>query len=149
MNKIKITEAGLKALLAEQKEIIEVKIPNNVLAIGHARAQGDLSENAEYASAKEVQGELNHRLKEINEILKYASVVTATGSEIVSLGNTVSLVYVDLNKEFTMQLVSTYETNPLENKFSDVSPLGEAILNKKVNDIVTVSNKKVRILSIS
>lgn len=149
MNKIIMTAEGMKNLLAEQKEIVEIKIPANTLAIGEARAQGDLSENADYAAARNVQAELNHRLNEINNILKVAKVVTETSKDVVSIGSLVKVHYLDIDREFTLQVVSTHETNPQKGKISNVSPLGERLIGSKVNDILEVKQQRVRVIHIN
>lgn len=148
MSKILLTEEGLRNLLSEQKEINEVKLPEVVKAIGIARAEGDLSENADYDASRNQQAELNHRLLEITNILKRAQVIKEASKDIVEIGSTVTFKYLEIDKEFTMQIVSTYETNPSNNKISDVSPLGKSLLGNKMNDVIQVKNNTVQILAI-
>ena len=137
-----ITAEGLKRLeeeLAQRKGAIREEI---VERLKEARAQGDLSENSEYDQAKEDQGKNESRLVELEQMIKTAVIIdtTASGKEgIVSLGCTVVLKDVETGEEETYAIVGTTEADPFNNKISNESPVGSAILGKKVHDVVVAN----------
>ena len=137
-----ITAEGLKRLeeeLAQRKGAIREEI---VERLKEARAQGDLSENSEYDQAKEDQGKNESRIVELEQMLKTAVIIgtTASGKEgIVSLGCTVVLKDVETGEEETYAIVGTTEADPFNNKISNESPVGSAILGKKVHDVVVAN----------
>ena len=137
-----ITAEGLKRLeeeLAQRKGAIREEI---VERLKEARAQGDLSENSEYDQAKEDQGKNESRIVELEQMIKTAVIIdtTASGKEgIVSLGCTVVLKDVETGEEETYAIVGTTEADPFNNKISNESPVGSAILGKKVHDVVVAN----------
>ena len=137
-----ITAEGLKRLeeeLAQRKGAIREEI---VERLKEARAQGDLSENSEYDQAKEDQGKNESRIVELEQMIKTAVIIdtTASGKEgIVSLGCTVVLKDVETGEEQTYAIVGTTEADPFNNKISNESPVGSAILGKKVHDVVVAN----------
>ena len=132
----KLTQEGidelkseLAALIAERPEITE--------RIRSARELGDLSENAEYAAARAEQERAESRIAEVEHILKNVDVIKATnGNGKVHLGSTVTLK--GSGKELKFQVVGTVEADPLEGKISDESPIGKALLGKKVDEAVEI-----------
>ena len=137
-----ITAEGLKRLeeeLAQRKGAIREEI---VERLKEARAQGDLSENSEYDQAKEDQGKNESRIVELEQMIKTAVIIdtTASGKEgIVSLGCTVVLKDVETGEEETYAIVGTTEADPFNNKISNESPVGSAIMGKKVHDVVVAN----------
>ena len=131
-----LTEEGLKLLEDELEDLKTNKIPENIQAIADARAQGDLSENADYSAAREEQARLDARLKEIENILKSYKIIEADNSGIIQTGKTVELEYNDKSHVFT--IVGTIEANPFEGKISNESPMGKAIIGHKKGQTVTV-----------
>ena len=137
-----ITAEGLKRLeeeLAQRNGAIRQEI---VERLKEARAQGDLSENSEYDQAKEDQGKNESRIVELEQMIKTAVIIdtTASGKEgIVSLGCTVVLKDVETGEEETYAIVGTTEADPFNNKISNESPVGSAILGKKVHDVVVAN----------
>ena len=137
-----ITAEGLKRLeeeLAQRKGAIREEI---VERLKEARAQGDLSENSEYDQAKEDQGKNESRIVELEQMIKTAVIIdtTASGKEgIVSLGCTVVLKDEETGEEETYAIVGTTEADPFNNKISNESPVGSAILGKKVHDVVVAN----------
>ena len=137
-----ITAEGLKRLeeeLAQRKGAIREEI---VERLKEARAQGDLSENSEYDQAKEDQGKNESRIVELEQMIKTAVIIdtTASGKEgIVSLGCTVVLKDVETGEEETYAIVGTTEADPFNNKMTNESPVGSAILGKKVHDVVVAN----------
>ena len=129
-----LTADGLKKLqeeLAQRKGEIREEI---VERLKEARAQGDLSENSEYDQAKEDQGKNEGRILELEQMIKTATIIDDSASKaagIVSLGSTVLL-----KDEETYTIVGTTEADPFENRISNESPVGAAILGRKVHDVV-------------
>jgi transcription elongation factor GreA len=103
-----------------------------------ARDYGDLSENAEYHDAREQQVQLESRVQEIEHILKNVQIIDEpTNKDVVELGNTILLNGDSGSQELT--IVGSVEANPAENKISDESPIGQALLGKKIGEKVTIS----------
>lgn len=143
-NKTILTKEGKKKLQDELKHLLEVERPKVIAEIAEARAQGDLSENAEFDSAREKQGEIEGRIGEITAILEEISVVrTNKDNSKVNIGSTVVYMDLDDNEANEVTIVGSLEADPLQNKISNVSPLGEALLGKAVGDKakVMVDNK--------
>ena len=139
-SQIVLTAEGRQKLVEElawregdyAKEIVE--------DIKEARAFGDLSENSEYDAAKDKQAQNAARIAEIQAILANAQVAATTGDLTVSIGSTVSLI--DPNGEvMEVTLVGTTETNSLEHKISNESPVGKALIGKKTGDEISVETQ--------
>ncbi len=103
-----------------------------------AREYGDLSENAEWAAAKEAQSRLESEVLELKESLLHATIIDESSLKTnkVSLGNTVTLLHVASGKEIEYKIVSSAEASSLENKISDQSPVGKAIIGRKKGETV-------------
>ena len=132
----KLTQDGIDELKGELEQLIAER-PEVTERIRSARELGDLSENAEYASARSEQERNESRIAEIEHILKNVELISApkNGSK-VNLGSTVKLL--GANKEKQFQVVGTVEADPLSGKISDESPIGKALLGKKVGDEVEI-----------
>ena len=134
-----ITAEGLKKLeeeLAQRKGPIREEI---VERLKEARAQGDLSENSEYDQAKEDQGKNESRIVELEQMIKTAVIIDTSASSKegkVSLGCTVVLKDMETEEEESYTLVGTTEADPFENKISNESPVGKAVIGKKIGDVV-------------
>jgi transcription elongation factor GreA len=140
MKKIyQITDDGKQVLEAELEEL---KSRRGAVAdkIAEARDFGDLSENAEYDSAREAQGLLESRIAEIEDVLLNAELIKATKSSKVILGSKVELKMGKKTVNYAM--VGPVEADPIAGKISNESPIGEALMGKKVGDIVTISTPK-------
>lgn len=135
-----LTEEGLKELQDELDELINVKRPANLKAIKEARALGDLSENADYDAAKNDQAELEGRIKKIEKMLENYEIIEKTSNDVVGLGSTVNIKYIDDDEEDEYKIVGSQEADPFMSKISNESPIAKAILNKKVGDIVEVES---------
>lgn len=133
-----ITKEGLEKLKKELEELINIKRPKTVEMLSISRSQGDLSENAGYHSAREELQFIDSRIAEIENIIKFSVVQNGSSSKI-TVGSTVVVTEVSNNQEFTYTLVGASEANPMEGKISHESPLGAALLDKKIGDIVTIS----------
>ncbi|NCU39067.1 transcription elongation factor GreA [Candidatus Saccharibacteria bacterium] len=134
-----LTSDGRKNLM---DELAELKGKRGAIAdkIAAARDYGDLSENAEYDTAREEQGIVETRIAEIEDILLNAEEIKASRAKSVHLGNKVTLR--NDKKEVTYTIVGAVEANPLEGKISDQSPIGQQLLGKNVGDEVTITTPK-------
>lgn len=134
-----ITKEGLAELKAEIKHLIEVERPKVIEEIAEARAQGDLSENAEFDAAREKQGQVEDRIKEIEAILANSKVLNSrVKSKKVRIGSEVTIQSLKDKEKETYQIVGSLEANPFENKISNISPVATAILDKEEGDVVTI-----------
>lgn len=131
--KFLLTQEGLEKLNEELKNLINVKRKEVIERIREAASHGDLSENADYAQAREEQSFIEGRILEIEEMVKNAQIISTTGH-----GNTVSIgstVYIKVNgQERKYTIVGSNEANPKENKISNESLVGKALLGRKVKE---------------
>ncbi|MBI2414431.1 transcription elongation factor GreA [candidate division WWE3 bacterium] len=127
-----LTQEGLDELKIELKELVEVRRPALALRIKNAREMGDLSENAEYQSAKEEQGYIESKISEFEDIIKHAKVQAVDHSGLVSLGTKVT-VHIDGDEEI-FHMVGAPEADPSKGKISHESPLGSKLMGKKVGE---------------
>lgn len=139
-DKIQLTAEGLAELQAELRELKEEKLPRIIERVASARDQGDLSENADYHSAKEEQNFVETRISEIEDIVANATVVQSTTNRSeVGIGSRVEVSLEGKSgKTFTYEIVGEFEADPEEGKVSAVSPLGKALLNKKKGEKASV-----------
>ncbi len=135
---ITITQTGYEELQQELLELKSVAMPKVIERIANAREQGDLSENADYHSARDERDILQARVNEIEEILAKAEVTTVKNTSTVSLGSTVTVEMVGKKKKITYQMSGEYESNPSEGKISIESPVGKAFFKKSKGDQVEV-----------
>ncbi len=142
MEKIKLTVEGKKELEARLKELRNDLIPAVVQRIKTAREQGDLSENAEYHSAKDEQGKLEGEAKEIEAKLKNCEVIQMADTDRVQLGSKLRYLDIDEDEEFEFTIVGTAEADFTKGKVSIESPVGQALNGKKAGDVVTVKAPK-------
>ncbi len=131
----------LENLKQQRKEVID--------RIKLAKSFGDLSENSEYSEAREAQSLLESRIAEIENIIRNAKIIKVNNlnSRIVNLGSTVFIdpVRKQDGEPKVIKIVSSFEVSPETNAVSDDSPLGKALLNKMVGDVVTVKTPKKEI----
>ena len=142
MEKIILTEQGKKELEARLKELKNELIPEVVQRIKVAREQGDLSENAEYHSAREEREKLEGEAEEIKNKLKFGEVFVATEKNIVQVGSTIKYLDIDEEEEYTFTMVGTTEADLSKGKMSIESPIGSAMLGKKAGDTVVVKTPR-------
>lgn len=149
-----MTYEGLKKLEDELTELKVVKRKEVAQKIKEAREQGDLSENAEYDAAKAEQLEYENRIEQIEQILKHAEVVDEDEVDLkkISIGCKVRILDKEYKEEMEYRIVGSTESNSLEGKISNESPVGKALLGHKVGDTVTVETKagkfKYKVLAI-
>ncbi len=139
MEKIPMTPRGHNALEVELKQLKSVERPAIIKAIAEAREHGDLSENAEYHSAREKQSFIEGRIKEIEGVLSLAEVIDpARLSGAVKFGATVTLVDEDTDEEKTWQIVGEHEANIESGLLNIKSPIARALIGKDEGDSVEV-----------
>ena len=138
MEKIPLTKVGYIALEAELKNLKGVERPNIIAAISEARAQGDLSENAEYSAAKEKQSFIEGRIQDLEAVLSRAQVIDTSkvNSKVIRFGATVLDADEDDDSERSYQIVGDYEADIEKNKISLSSPLAKALIGKEEGDVV-------------
>lgn len=147
MEKVHMTPEGFKTMEDELKNLKFVERPAIVNAIAEARALGDLSENAEYHYAKNKQGFIEGRIKELESKLARAEVIDITkltGTS-VKFGSTVTICDIDSDEEITYKIVGVDEADIKSKKLSIESPLARALIGKEAGDeikLVTPSGKK-------
>ena len=135
-----MTYEGLKA---REEELADLKINKRkevAQKLKEARAQGDLSENAEYDAAKDWQRDIEARIEELENLLKNVEVIDDTNSvkDTVTVGKTVKLLDVSFDEEVTYSIVGSEEANTLYGKISNESPLGSALLGSRIGEVVVV-----------
>jgi transcription elongation factor GreA len=135
-----LTTEGKENLERELRDLIDVKRPAIIKSIQEAREQGDLSENADYDAAKNRQAEIEGRIKEIQDILDHAEIITESvkDNRKVKVGSKVVIQDLSENDEYTYEIVGAVEADPDQNKISNLSPLAKSILNKTVGTTVEV-----------
>lgn len=138
-----LTYAGLKKYEEELADLKLVRRKEVAQKIKEAREQGDLSENAEYDAAKDEQRDIELRIEELEKLLKNAEVVVEDEIELdkINVGCKVKLYDVEYEEEIEFQIVGSTEANSLKNKISNESPVGMALMGKKVGDTVEVETQ--------
>ncbi|MFA5517136.1 MAG: transcription elongation factor GreA [Desulfuromonadales bacterium] len=137
---VPMTREGYQRLQEELKNLVRVSRPQVVQAIAEARSHGDLSENAEYDAAKERQGFIEGRIKELNDKIARAQVINPAelDSEKVLFGAKVTLFDVDSGNEVTYQIVGEDEADIKLGKLSVTSPVGKALIGHRLDDEVRI-----------
>ncbi len=135
-----LTYAGLKQYEDELQDLKVNRRREIAEKIKDAREQGDLSENAEYDAAKDEQRDIEQRIEELEKLLKNAEVVVEDEVDLdkISIGCHVKVFDMDFDEEMEFNLVGSSEANSLQNKISNESPVGRALMGKKVGDVVDV-----------
>lgn len=146
-DKIKLTRAGKEELEKELRYLIDEAREEVKRQLAEARAQGDLSENADYDAARNRQAEVEGRIKQIEDILSNFELIdeektSKKKGDKVALGSTVTIRFLENGKEAKYMIVGTVESDPFNSKISNACPLGEALIGKATGDIVEVKAKK-------
>ena len=138
-----LTYAGLKKYEEELQDLKVNRRKEVAQKIKEAREQGDLSENAEYDAAKDEQRDIEARIEELEKLLKTAEVVVEDEIELdkISIGCQVKVYDLEFDEEIEFRLVGSTEANSLQNKISNESPVGHALLGRKVGDVVDVETQ--------
>ena len=138
-----LTYQGLQKLEDELQNLKVVRRKEVAQKIKEAREQGDLSENAEYDAAKDEQRDIEARIEQIEKILKNAEVVVEEEVDLdkINIGCQVKILDMEFDEELEYKIVGSTEANSLEGKISNESPVGQALMGKKVNDVVDVETQ--------
>lgn len=138
-----LTYAGLKQYEDELQNLKVVKRKEVAEKIKEAREQGDLSENAEYDAAKDEQRDIELLIEELEKLLKNAEVVVEEEIDLdkINIGCKVKVYEVDFDEEMEFKIVGSTEANSLQNKISNESPVGKALIGRKVGDVVDVETQ--------
>ena len=135
-----LTYEGLKRLEDELQDLKVVRRKEVAAKIKEARGQGDLSENAEYDAAKEEQAEIEARISLLEKMLRNAEVIDEDDKDqdSISIGSRVKILDMEFNDEIQYLIVGSTEADPLGGRISNESPLGVALLKRKVGDTISV-----------
>ena len=138
--KFPMTAAGKEKLAEELETLKMVKRPEVIERIKIARSYGDLSENSEYESAKDEQSSLESRIVQVEDMLRFAEVIDAdsVAAGEIAVGKTVTFTDDEDGEAETYQIVGAAESDPFSGKISNDSPIGQAIVGKKVGDKVVI-----------
>lgn len=150
--KVYVTQEGLEELKREQEHLIQVVRQEVIEDLKAARAQGDLSENADYDAARDRQAQVEARIKQLESMLKNIEIIEEGSSKVVKLGSTVTIHDMETNEKMTYTIVGSVEADPINGKLSNATPLASAIMDKKIGAVAEVNVDepyKVKILEIS
>ena len=137
---IYLTEEGLAELQKELDVLKLEKRPEIIAALKDARAQGDLSENAEYDAARNEQAQIESKIRELEVMIESAVIIKEISTDVVSIGTKVTIKYIEDNETEEYSIVGSQEADPFNNKISNVSPIAKAIMGKRVGDTVLVDS---------
>lgn len=147
-----LTQEGYDKLKAEYDYLRLQKRQEVINAIKVAKAFGDLSENSEYDEAKNEQAEVEHKIAELEVMLQNVKIIEKTSTSVISMGSTVKIYDCEFEEETVYTIVGSAEANLDEGQISDESPIGHALLGKKVGDIIDVETPggiiKIEVLEI-
>lgn len=145
--KFLITQAGLDELKKEQDELIHDVRKEVIRELQEARAQGDLSENADYDAARDHQARVEARIRDLEAMIANAEIIeedkNASSSKTVTLGSTVTIIDLSTNEEETYTIVGSIEADPLNGKLSNITPLAIALMDNKAGDVITVQGAEI------
>ena len=140
--KVLLTQSGVEKLEQERDNLINVERPKVIEELQLARSQGDLSENTDYDAARDKQAQIEQRIKEIEYMLQNAEIISEEQMDlnVVKPGTTVTILDLSLDnpEEEKYTIVGSFETDPVNGKISNESPLAKALIGHGVNEIVTV-----------
>lgn len=142
--KFYVTKEGLDELRKEQDNLIHVVRQEVISELQEARAQGDLSENADYDAARDRQAHVEARIRELENMIANAVIIEgdkeAVSSKSVTLGSTVTLLDLSDDTKETYTIVGSIEADPINGRLSNITPLAMALMDHKVNDVVHIAN---------
>lgn len=140
--KFLVTKEGLDELLKEQDNPIHVVRDEVIRELQEARAQGDLSENADYDAARDRQARVEARIRDLEAMIANAEIISedkkAATKKTVSLGSTVTILDMSTNEEETYNIVGSIEADPLNGKLSNITPLATSLMDHKIGDVVEI-----------
>ena len=154
--KFYVTQEGYNDLVKELDNLVHNVRAEVIVELQEARAQGDLSENADYDAARDHQAQVEGRIRELEALIKKAEIISesegADQVEKVGIGREVTFKDLSDGTVMTYSIVGTIEANPFEGKISNDSPVARRLMDKKVGDVVTIDNVsepyEIEILSI-
>lgn len=150
---VKLTPDGYIEIENRLNKLREEDRPRIIQAIKEARAQGDLSENADYDAAREEQAKVEAEIKDLEYMVEHAVIIESAKTGVVGLGSIVKIEYVGDDDTDEYKIVGSLEADPFDNKISDESPIGKALCGSKVGDIVSIESPngsyEVKIISIN
>ena len=143
-DKLPMGQAAYDKLLVDLDNLKKIDRPAIITEIAVARAQGDLSENAEYHAAKEKQGMIEDRIREIEDKIARAEIMTAdpSGSPHVIFGAVVAVKNLSTGRSMEYTLVGSEEVDPLQGKISSASPVGQSLIGRKAGDVVEAATPR-------
>lgn len=152
-DKFYVTQEGYDKLVKELDNLVHVVRPQVIQELQEARAQGDLSENADYDAARDHQAQVEARIVELEHHIKNAEIIKEEGgSSVVRIGSIVTVLDKSDNTEMTYKIVGSAEADPFNNSVSNESPFAQAIMDHKAGDTVLISKVadpyEVEILSV-
>ena len=133
-----LTGEGYLELEQELQYLKTTKREEVTQTLKEARALGDLSENSEYDAARDEQAKIEARIQELEYKLEHATIIDTADKSKVNVGCEVTILYVDDKEEDTYYIVGSLEADPFENKVSNESPIGHALIGHKVGDVIPV-----------
>lgn len=143
-HKFYVTKEGLDELKKEQDNLIHVVRQEVIVELQEARAQGDLSENADYDAARDHQAQVEARIRELENMISNAVIIEgdkeAVSSKAVTLGSTVTIRDLSDGSEETYTIVGSIEADPLNGRLSNITPLAVALMDHKVYEVVHITN---------
>ena len=146
IEKQQLTREGYKKLEDELRNLIDFVREDVKRQLAEARAQGDLKENADYDAARSRQAEVEGRITQIEEILANCEIIDekkqGKGEKKIVIGSTVEIELLASGKKQTYTIVGTIESDPFNGKISNASPLGAALIGKKVGDVLEIKTEK-------
>ncbi|NLD79419.1 MAG: transcription elongation factor GreA [Mollicutes bacterium] len=137
---IYLTQEGLENVKEELKVLKLENRPEIIRAIKEARALGDLSENADYHSAREEQAFIESRIQELEALVDNAIIIKKNRKDEIGIGSTIVIEYTEDKEQEEYTIVGSKETNPSENKISNESPIAKSIIGHKKGEILTVDS---------
>ena len=141
-DKVLLTKSGVEKLEEERDNLINVERPRVIEELQLARSQGDLSENADYDAARDKQAQIEQRIKEIEYMLQNAEIISEEQMDLNVVKPWTKVTILDLSlddpEEEKYTIVGSFETDPVNGKISNESPLAKALIGHGVNEIVTV-----------
>lgn len=136
---VSLSQEGLDEIKAELNELVDIKLPAVITRVAKAREHGDLSENAEYHSARDDQQLLQARIDELQDIIAGAKIIKVTRSHSkVGMGSIVTIIKKGTKTEKVFQIAGEFESDPKNGKVSNSSPIGSALMGKKKGDKTVV-----------
>ena len=142
--KFLVTQEGYDELVREQDNLIHVVRDEVIRELQEARAQGDLSENADYDAARDRQARVEARIRELEAMIANAEIIVEgkknSNNKTVSLGSTVTILDLDSEEEEVYTIVGSIEADPMNGKLSNIAPLAVALMDHKAGETILVEN---------